>query len=157
MKILKKIGWFLVIVFVIAQFFGPEKNEGDIASLSTFVNETNPPEEVHVILKETCFDCHSNKTKYPWYSGITPLNYWMADHVKEGKKELNFSKWGEYSLRRKEHKMEELYEEVEKKNMPLNPYTWTHADANLTDEQIKKIVDWAKAEQARYDKLKTAK
>lgn len=156
MKILKKIGWVLVVAFIIAQFFGPEKNEGDLTSLSTFINETNPSNEVHKILKESCFDCHSNKTRYPWYSSITPINYWMADHVKVGKKKLNFSKWKDYSLRRKEHKMEELYEEVDKKNMPLDSYTWIHKEANLSESQIKIIVDWAKKEQARYNKLKNA-
>ncbi|NVK52456.1 MAG: heme-binding domain-containing protein [Flavobacteriaceae bacterium] len=157
MKVVKKIGWVVVIVFVIAQFFGPEKNEGDLTTITAFVNETKPSEEVHKILKEACFDCHSNKTRYPWYSTITPINYWMADHVKVGKKKLNFSKWSEYSLRRKAHKMEELYEEVEKKNMPLDSYTWTHREANLTARQIKLVVDWAKQVESAYEKQKTTK
>jgi len=67
------------------------------------------------IMKESCFDCHSSSTRYHWYSSIPSVNYWMEDHVKEGNKELNFSKWGEYSLKRKEHKMEEVFEEVERK------------------------------------------
>ena len=150
MKYLKKIGWLLLIVFVIAQFFQPEKNEGDLTSLTVFISETNPPSNVHTILKNTCFDCHSNSTKYPWYSNITPLNFWMNDHVKVGKKKLNFSRWNEYSLKRKEHKMDELWEEVEKKKMPLDSYTWTHFDANLTDIQIKQVVDWGKTVQANY-------
>lgn len=150
MKHLKKIGWLLLAVLVVAQFFQPEKNDGDISSVSIFVAETNPPAEVHKILKNACFDCHSNKTKYPWYSGITPINYWMSDHVKVGKKKLNFSKWSDYSLKRKEHKMEELWEEVEEKEMPLDSYTWTHFDAQLTDKQIKEVVHWAKTIQSRY-------
>lgn len=156
MKILKRIGWVLLIALVIAQFFGPEKNEGDLTSISTLIAETNPPEVVHNILKETCFDCHSNKTNYPWYSKITPVNYWMADHVNEGKKELNFSKWGEYSLKRKEHKFEEIYEQVEKKEMPLDSYTWIHSEANLTQEQIAIVVNWAKQVQRNYkEQMKT--
>ena len=150
MKILKRIGWLLAIIFVIAQFFRPEKNEGELLSLKVFIEETSPPDEVHKILKESCFDCHSNKTRYPWYSKITPVNYWMADHIRVGKKKLNFSNWEKYSLKRKEHKFEELYEEVEKKNMPLDSYTWTHSDANLTDAQITMIVNWAKKVQANY-------
>ncbi len=150
MKIVKKIGWVVLVVFIVAQFFGPEKNEGDLTSLATFIEETKPSDEVHKILKESCFDCHSNSTRYPWYSSITPVNYWMADHVKEGSKHLNFSKWAEYSLKKKEHKMEEVFEEVEKKNMPLDSYTWTHTEANLTDAQVKLIVDWAKGVQSNY-------
>jgi hypothetical protein len=157
MKILKKFGWALLFIFIVAQFFGPEKNEGDLTSLATFIEETNPPEEVHKIMKSSCFDCHSNSTRYPWYNSITPINYWLADHVKVGKKKLNFSKWSEYSLKRKEHKMDELHEEVEKKNMPLDSYTWTHSEANLTDTQVKQIVDWAKGAQANYDAQLKAK
>jgi len=150
MKIVKKILLFLLVVFVIAQFFGPEKNNGEVSSIEAFIVETNPPENVKAILKESCFDCHSNTTRYPWYFNITPVNYWIADHIEHGKDELNFSKWAEYSLKRKEHKMEEVWEEVEKKKMPLDSYTWTHSEANLTDEQIEIVVNWAKQIQANY-------
>ena len=150
MKIIRRLGWLLVLVFIIAQFFRPEKNEGDVSSIEPFVAETNPPQQVHEILKTTCFDCHSNFTRYPWYNRITPVNYWMAGHVDHGKEELNFSEWNSYSLKRKEHKMEEVYEEVEEKHMPLESYTWTHGDARLTDEQIKVVVNWAKRLQSDY-------
>ncbi|MDG1040473.1 MAG: heme-binding domain-containing protein [Polaribacter sp.] len=156
MKILKKIGWVVLLAFVVAQFFGPEKNEGDLTSLTAFIEETNPPSEVRKILKTSCFDCHSDTTNYPWYNSITPVNYWLADHIKEGSKHLNFSKWSTYSTKRKEHKMDELHEEVGERKMPLDSYTWTHAEANLTASQIKQVVDWAKGVQANYGaQLKT--
>lgn len=150
MKIIKKILVFLLIVFVIAQFFGPEKNQGEVSSLETFISETNPPDNVKQIMKESCFDCHSDRTRYPWYFNVTPLNYWIADHINHGKGEVNFSEWANYSLKKKEHKMEELWEEVKKKEMPLDSYTWTHSEANLTDDQIKAVVDWAKTVQDDY-------
>lgn len=157
MKILKKTGLLLLLFLLILQFFGPKKNDGNLNSLSVFISETNPPENVHKILKESCFDCHSNKTNYPWYNNITPINYWLNSHVKDGKKHLNFSAWNNYSLKRKEHKMDELHEEVAKKKMPLNSYTWTHSDANLTQEQINKIVTWGKKVQADYKKQLNSK
>ena len=157
MKIVKKILILLLIVLVIAQFFGPEKNDGDLASVVPFLTETNPPENVKKILETSCFDCHSSKTKYPWYSGITPVNYWMGDHIKVGKKKLNFSKWNEYSLKKKEHKMDELHEEVANKNMPLESYTYTHSEANLTAAQIDAIVSWGKEVQAIYKQQLNAK
>lgn len=150
MKLVKKILLGLLVIFVIAQFFGPEKNEGDLKSLETFISETKPTDEVHKILKQACFDCHSNVTKYPWYSSITPVNYWMDEHVRDGKKHLNFSAWDSYSLKKKEHKMDELHEEVEEKHMPLDSYTWMHADAQLTQDQIDKVVAWGKQVQASY-------
>jgi hypothetical protein len=151
MKIIKRIGYILLILLIVAQFFGPDKNDDKLTSLTVFMEETNPPENVKRILETTCFDCHSNTTNYPWYSNITPVNYWMADHVKVGKKKLNFSKWEKYSLKRKEHKFEELHEEVAKKGMPLDSYTWTHSDANLSDEEINEVVTWAKRIQSGYE------
>ena len=150
MKIIKKIFVVLLIVFIIAQFFGPERNEGDLVSIETFLNETNPPEDVKVILKESCFDCHSDVTRYPWYNHITPVNYWLAYHVKDGKKHFNVSGWEGNSVKRKDHKIEELIEMVEDKSMPLNSYTWTHTEAKLTEDQVAAVIDWAKQVRFKY-------
>lgn len=153
MKFFKKILWLLLVVFVIAQFFRPEKNEGDLASLEPFLNETKPSENVAIILKEACYDCHSSVTRYPWYSHITPVNYWMNDHVKHGKRNLDFSKWSDYSIKRKDHKLEELIEMVEAKTMPLESYTLMHSEAKLSDAQIKELVDWAQQVRFSYSLL----
>jgi hypothetical protein len=150
MKIIKKILILLLIVIVIAQFFGPDKNEGNLASVDAFLSETNPPENIKALLKESCFDCHTNVTRYPWYSNITPVNYWMADHVKHGKKHFDMSNWEGNSVKKKDHKFEELIEMVEEKEMPLPSYTWTHTEAKLTDAQINEIVEWAKQVRFKY-------
>ncbi len=150
MKIFKSIVLVMLLVFIVAQFFGPETNEGTIASFEPFLKETNPPKEVANILKETCFDCHSDVTRYPWYDKITPVNYWLADHIEEGKKEFNVSAWDNYSTKKKDHKFEELIEMVEKREMPLESYTYTHSEANLTDEQIAAVADWGKKVRIKY-------
>lgn len=157
MKNLKKIGWLVLIIFVIAQFFNPQKNEGDITATNAFIAETNPPENVVTILKTSCFDCHSNFTRYPWYNRITPVNFWLEDHIKGGKKHLNFSEFSKYTLKKKEHKMEELHEEVAKKNMPFYSYKWTHFDAHLSQDQIDAVVSWAKQVQMNYKQQLEAK
>lgn len=149
-NILKKLGLVLLIAFVIAQFFGPEKNEGSLTSVDAFLAETKPPEDVRVILESTCFDCHSDSTKYPWYNNITPVNYWLNDHILDGKKHFNLSAWMDYSVKKKDHKFEELIEEVEEKEMPLPSYTWTHGEADLSPEQIEAIVSWAKQMRTQY-------
>lgn len=133
-----------VLIIVVAQFFQPEKNNGKMASLDEFIDYTKPPEDVHIIMQNSCFDCHSNHTKYPWYNNITPVNFWLAHHVDDGKEHFNMSKWNEYSLKQKSHKMEELIEMVEDHEMPLQSYTWGHPEARLSDEQIKSVIDWAK-------------
>ena len=150
MKIIKKILLILSIVFLMAQFFSPKKNQGKLASIDAFLIETNPPEDVKLILKEACYDCHSDVTHYPWYNSITPVNYWLAEHIKDGKKHFNFSNWIGNSVKRKDHKFEELIEMVEEKEMPLNSYTWTHSEAKLTDAQIASVIDWAKKVRIKY-------
>ncbi len=142
MKILKKIAVLALFILIILQFFGPEKNIGDVSDLEPFITETNPSASVQTILKTACYDCHSSNTRHPWYSNIEPVSYWMSDHVKHGKDELNFSEWSTYSVKRKDHKLEEVIEEVEEGHMPISSYTWTHGDAVLTEAQIKELADW---------------
>ena len=150
MKMIKKILLALLILLVIAQFFSPEKNQGELASIEPFLEETNTPENVKMILKESCYDCHSDFTRYPWYNNITPVNYWLAEHVNDGKKHFNFSNWVGNSVKRKDHKMEEFIEMVEKKEMPLESFTLIHQEAKLSDAQIKTLVDWAKQVRMKY-------
>ena len=104
----------MVFVFIIAQLFRPEKNSGDIKSIDFFLNSTDPPENVRVILKNTCFDCHSDHTVYPWYNNITPINYWISKHIDDGKKHFNISQsqWSTASLKKKDHKFDELIEMI---------------------------------------------
>jgi hypothetical protein len=150
MKIIKKILLLLFIVFVLAQFFGPEKNQGDIATTDAFMEETNPPDEVVLVLKQACFDCHSDFTRYPWYNNITPVNFWLKGHIDHGKEELNFSEWNSYSVKRKDRKIEEIIEMVKKKEMPLPSYTWTHKDAILSDTQVQSVKEWAEKVRLSY-------
>lgn len=150
MKTLKKVLLVLLVIFVISQFFGPEKNEGSLSSIEPFLADTSPSEEVQLILKQACYDCHSDVTKYPWYNNITPVNYWLASHVNDGKKHFNVSKWEGTSIKRKDHKFEELIEMVEEKEMPLESYTWTHSEAKLNETQIKSVVDWARKVRFKY-------
>lgn len=148
MKILK---YFLIIAlaaFIIIQFIRPNKNEGGYESVMAFENETKPSVQVATILKEQCYDCHSNQTQYPWYSEIAPASYWLADHIKDGKKHFNVSAWSEYSVKKKDHKLEELIEMVEEGEMPLDSYTWIHG--KLEDDDKKLLLQWAGLVRLQY-------
>ena len=140
----------LVIALVLAQFFQPNKNQGGLESIELFLAETQAPKDVQQILNQACFDCHSSSTNYPWYNSITPVNYWLNSHVKEGKKHFDVSKWASYSTKKKDHKLDELIEEIEEREMPLASYTWTHKEAQLTDAQVQSLVDWARNARSGY-------
>ena len=150
MKILKKVGLALLVIFVLIQFYRPEKNSSQGDHTAVFMTETNPPEEVKSILVKACYDCHSDNTVYPWYNNIAPVSYWLADHVKHGKGHLNFSAWEEYDTKKKDHKLDEVIEMVEAGEMPLKEYTWTHEEARLTAVQRQAIIEWAKRTRALY-------
>ncbi|MBO6531743.1 MAG: heme-binding domain-containing protein [Muricauda sp.] len=150
MKIAKKIALALLVVLVGMQFYRPEKNVAAGDYVAAFETETNPSPEVKAILNTACYDCHSDNTEYPWYNNIAPVSYWLADHIEDGKKHLNFSDWQNYDAKKKDHKLEELIEEVKEGEMPLKEYTWTHGDAKLTQEQISALVAWADGVRANY-------
>ncbi len=153
-KLLKKLGLLVLVAFIIAQFFGPDKNDGELTSVDAFFADTKPPADVKTILETTCIDCHSDSTRYPWYNNITPVNYWLDSHINDGKKHFDMSKWSDYSDKKKDHKLDELAEEVGEKEMPLPSYTWTHGDADLSQEQIDAIVSWVNTTRIKYAFLK---
>jgi hypothetical protein len=133
---------------VVIQFFRPERNDGGYESVMAFERETKPSVEVAGILKENCYDCHSDQTRYPWYAEIAPVSYWLADHIKHGKGHFNASAWDTYSVKKKDHKLEELIEMVDEGEMPLDSYTWLHG--NLTDAQRKLLIQWAGIARLQY-------
>ncbi len=147
-KIAKYIGAFLVVLLVIIQFIKPEKNNGGFEGIAAFKTETRPSEKVFSILKTHCFDCHSNQTKYPWYAEIAPISYWLADHVNHGKDDFNMSAWDNYSIKKKDHKLEELIEEIEEGEMPLNSYTWIHGNLSKSDKEL--LIQWAVLARLQY-------
>lgn len=137
----------IVIVLGLIQFIRPERNLSDnqTYSISTKYAVTD---EVNSILKVACNDCHSNKTEYPWYANIQPVASWLAHHVEEGKDELNFSTFTKLPIAVQNHKLKETIEQVEEGEMPLPSYTYLglHKEANLTEDQKKVLIDWAKAQ-----------
>jgi hypothetical protein len=144
---LKKILLALLALLVIIQFFRPARNLSDdnMASIST---KYVLSDSVETILRKACYDCHSNKTVYPWYANVQPVAWWLNNHIEEGKGELNFSSFTTRPLAIQFHKFEETIEEVEEGEMPLESYTWLgfHPDADLTDAERETLVSWAKAQ-----------
>ncbi|MEO6718983.1 MAG: heme-binding domain-containing protein [Ferruginibacter sp.] len=144
-KLLKPISIALLVILIIIQFFRPEKNIA--ASNAAFANDITKvyaiPTQVQEILKASCYDCHSNNTKYPWYANVQPVAWWLSDHVEEGKKELNFSEFATFPIRRKYKKMEEIIDEVKEDEMPLSSYTVLHRYARLSKDQKNQLINWA--------------
>ena len=133
---LKIIAIFLVLVFVGIQFVRPERTNPPFDKSETLEATANVPGQVGVILKRSCKDCHSNETVYPWYSNVAPASWSIVDHIRVGRRELNFSKWGTYERRKQRHKLKEICQEVSNGQMPHNQYLWVHWDAALTEQDV---------------------
>lgn len=139
---IKKIGLGLLGVLVIMQFFRPEKNLGAKKDPDDITHYVSVPPEVMTILETSCYDCHSNHTNYYWYHEIMPFGWWLNHHVDEGKEHLNFSDFSQYSTSKIDHKLEETAEEVEEHEMPLSTYSFVHKEAQLSEDQINRLINW---------------
>ncbi len=144
----QKFAFTLLLAIVALQFFQIDKTNPVTDPALDFMNITNPPDEIATILKTACYDCHSYNTRYPWYTNIQPVAWWVKDHIDHGRDELNFSEFGNYTERRADHKLEEAAEYTLNEEMPLPSYTWGHSDARLTDQERKYLADWFEDQRA---------
>jgi cbb3-type cytochrome oxidase cytochrome c subunit len=143
---LKKISLVIVALLFIIQLFRIDKSVQPVEESKDFITSASVNTEIANTLKTSCYDCHSNQPIYPWYTNIAPVSWWIKHHINEGSHHLNFSIWGEYSDKRKHHKLEECIEMIEEGEMPMYSYTLMHKEAKLTDEQKMQLVSFFKAQ-----------
>ncbi len=139
---IKKILITLGLILVVIQFIRPAKNIGMVEGPNDITHTVTVPPEVQSILQKSCNDCHSNNTQYPWYYNIQPVAWWLADHVNDGKRHLNFSEFSTYKNKRKLKKLKETKEEVEDGEMPMDSYLWMHNNAKLTETEKASLYKW---------------
>lgn len=139
---LKKIAVAVVLLLIIIQFFGTKKNISAIASENAIEKHYNVPPKIQELLKTSCYDCHSNNTTYPWYNNIQPVRWWLASHVTDGKKHLNFDEFNTYPATKKLKKLDEVAETINKGEMPLSSYTLIHGNAKLSVADKKEMETW---------------
>ncbi|ASV32380.1 MULTISPECIES: heme-binding domain-containing protein [Maribacter] len=142
MKIVKIIAWVALIVFVVIQFFPVDYNQNEMVPQTDFMLVNNVPATIEKSLRVSCYDCHSNNTDYPWYSKVQPAAWYLEDHIKEGKAELNFNEWDNLSERRKTSKLRSIISQLEDGEMPLDSYTLVHRDALLSEVNKEAIIDY---------------
>lgn len=142
-KVIKWSLLIIVVLFTAIQFFRPEKNISTGIAEQDISLHYGVPAKVLAVLQRSCYDCHSNNTAYPWYNNIQPFAWVLADHVKDGKDELNFSAFASYSSKKAAHKLDEVIGETSEGEMPLSSYTIIHRNAVLSDPEIKMINEWA--------------
>lgn len=150
-KWLKRIGIVLLIAFIGIQFIridyiNPPVNEGE----DLFAVE-EAPAHVEKLIRDACYDCHSNESKYPWYTQIAPVSWWVQDHIDHGRDELNYSKWGTFDHDRKRKKNDQSMDLLEKGDMPLYNYVWMHSEADLSEADKAELIAWFKEQNQKHN------
>ncbi len=143
MKLYKKLLLAVLFIFIILQIFQPAHNANEQLLPIDITKSINIPDNVLAVLKNSCYDCHSNNTRYPWYINIQPMGWIMANHIKDGKQNLNFSEFGTYSKRKQANKLRAVGTSITDGSMPISSYTIMHTNAKLSDQNKKLITDWA--------------
>jgi hypothetical protein len=115
------------------------------------VTEVDAPAAVMSILRRACYDCHSNETRWPWYSRVAPTSFLVARHVKKGRGELNFSEWPILDFEGQSLEFGDIRDVVSQGKMPLRSYTWIHGDAILSQEDRDAILEWASGGDPPHD------
>lgn len=112
--------------------------------------------EVAAILKRSCMDCHSQKTEWPWYSHVAPVSWFVAEHVNDGRSDLNFSDWASYDRDEAEHLLTNICKLSKRGAMPLSSYTLIHRDAKLSPADVSALCNWTQSELQRLAAVRTA-
>jgi hypothetical protein len=138
--VLHLFGW-TAAVFGLLQFIRidiptpPTPQEGD---------RLQAPAPVMTAIKKGCYDCHSNRNNIPWYGNIAPISFEIRQHVKDGRKWLNFDLWNRYDDEKRQKFFKGTVKTVTSGAMPIPMYLWVHKEARLTPDQHQAIIDWAK-------------
>lgn len=143
-RLLKPALLVLVVALIAAQFFRPDRTAAPIDPSQVMTASVAVPAPVDALLHRACYDCHSNETRWPWYTQVAPVSWILAKHVRDGRDELNFSVWGSYQPRRQAHKLTEICDQVTAGSMPLRAYTVLHRDTSLSPADVEALCTWAK-------------
>jgi hypothetical protein len=149
LRILKWVAIVLIVAFVAIQFVRPALTNPPVDESQTITAKAKVPAEVASILDRSCRDCHSNQTVWPWYTHVAPVSWWLADHVNQGRKDLNLSEWGKLPNDRQERKLRQICDEVQDGMMPLSSYLPMHPAAKLSAQDKKTLCDWTETERLR--------
>ena len=141
----KLVRMFLLVVAVLlvaAQFIPLDRSNPPSDPRQHFTEVAKPPSVVAAVIGRSCRDCHSNETRWPWYSRVAPVSFLVVDDVHEGRAHLNFSEWGKLDPRRSARKLEEICDEVKSGAMPDRKYVLLHPEAKLSPGEVQAICGW---------------
>jgi hypothetical protein len=142
MILLKKISLGVLVLFIIIQLYRPELEKKLGKGSISFEEIYNVPVNIKTILKNSCNDCHSNTTNFPWYAQVQPFRFLIYNHIIEGRSNLNFSEFGDYSERKRTNKIKSMVSQIKSNEMPISSYELMHSNAHLNAGQRDTLLIW---------------
>ena len=145
----KSVRWLFVIavaLFLIAQLIRPARTNPVIDQSLALESQIQLDPNIRTILERSCYDCHSNRTRWPWYSNVAPVSWFVIGHVNDGRRDLNFSEWGKYDKRRQNQRLDQMCGLTKRGEMPLSSYTPLHPGSKLTSEDVSVLCNWTQAQ-----------
>ncbi|MCB2219905.1 MAG: heme-binding domain-containing protein [Bacteroidetes bacterium] len=134
----------LLAAFIVIQLIPANRPVNEQGNYDFFV-ENEVPEDVEEIIRNACYDCHSQEVYYPWYAYVAPASWQVAKDVRHGRNNLDFSKWNQFDKREKLNLLDEIGDEVGEGGMPLTIYTIIHPEAKLTIAERERVVNWSES------------
>ena len=148
-KWLKRIGGFGVLAVIVLQFANPPHENLPVVPGHDVLAGNTPPPSVAALLKNSCYDCHSFETKWPWYSYIAPVSWYVVRDVNAARASLNFSDWPHDDAPRARKRWRHIADAVQNGEMPPPNYNWMHRQARLNAPQRAELVKWAEEQVER--------
>lgn len=137
--------------FLIAiQIFQPARTNPSAAPGKSLAAHVRVPEDVYASLLRSCGDCHSNQTRWPWYSRVGPLSWVITDDVNEGRRHMNIEDWeAQPDLKQANDRLVDICSEIQKKGMPPFSYRLVHGYNQLNQKEIEAICSWSDSFQGK--------
>jgi Haem-binding domain len=151
-KVLRIARWAVLILLgllLVVQVVRPARTNPAVNQDQTLEAHAQMSPSVAATLTRSCSDCHSNNTRWPWYSNVAPVSWFLINHVAEARDRLNISEWGKYDRAETEALLKKMCREVKSGGMPLSSYTLIHRDARLSPDDVSQICDWTDKERQR--------
>ncbi len=142
MKTIFKIIIGIVFTGIIIQFYSIDRSVKRVPKSYDIIHQEKMPEKAADLIVKACYDCHSNETQYPDYAAYAPVSWYVEFHVKEGRKNANFSHWKKYDKDQKNSILQNSIETLESGSMPLRSYISKHPEAKLSTEDRQLLIEW---------------
>lgn len=144
LRIARRARWvltFVLVAFIGSQFVRPNRTNPPARPADSLLAKTPP--DITALLVRSCRDCHSNETRWPWYTNVAPTSWLVVKDVEQGRDRFNFSEWTSYPSDDQDKFLGAMCKLTQRGRMPKPPYLWIHRDARLSQADVTTLCAWS--------------